>query len=75
MKTWLIMISVVVVLLATSTGVGFWMLTDAKAELADTRAELADIKADLADTEAELTEIQEELEQETELPWSGYSAK
>ena len=75
MKTWLVIVSVVTVLLAASTGVGFWMLMDAKAELADTRAELTDIKADLTDTEAELTEIQEELEQETELPWAGYSAK
>ena len=49
MKTWLIIISVVVVLLATSTGVCFWMLTD--------------IKADLTNTEAELTGTQEKLEE------------
>ena len=68
MKTWLVIVSVVAVLLAAFTGVGFWMLMDVKAELADTKVELTD-------TEAELTEIQEELEQETELPWAGYSAK
>lgn len=74
MKTWLVIVSVVVVLLAASTGVGFWMFMDAKAELTD-------IKAELMDTKAELTGTQEKLEdnfgywQETELPWSGYSAK
>jgi chaperonin cofactor prefoldin len=49
MKIWLIIISVVVVLLAASTGVGFWMLTD--------------VKADLMDTEAELIGTQEKLEE------------
>ena len=74
MKTWLIIVSVVVVLLAASTGVGFWMLTDAKTELTDARAELTNTKAELA-------EIQEELEgnfgywQETEFSWSGYAEK
>ena len=73
MKTWLIIVSVVAVLLAASTGVGFWMLTDAKAELTD-------IKAELTDTRAELIGTQEKLEenfgnwQETELPWAGYSS-
>lgn len=49
MKTWLIIVSVVTVLLAASTGVGFWMLTD--------------VKADLTDTEAELIITQEKLEE------------
>jgi hypothetical protein len=48
MKTWLVILSVVAVLLAASTGVGFWMLTD--------------VRADLTDTEAELTGTQEKLE-------------
>ena len=59
MKTWLIIVSVVAVLLAASTGVGFWMLTDTKAELASIEAELTDTKAELADTSAELVEIKE----------------
>jgi len=66
MKTWLVIVSVVAVLLAASTGVGFWMLSDTKAELASTEAELASTKseltstkAELASTEAELTEIEE----------------
>ena len=62
MKTWLIIVSVVVVLLAASTGVGFWMLTDAKAELSDTRVEVTAIRAELTGTKAELTETQEKLE-------------
>jgi len=49
MKTWLVILSVVAVLLAASTGVGFWMLTD--------------VRADLTDTEAELTGTQEKLEE------------
>ncbi|HUX48625.1 MAG TPA: hypothetical protein VMV76_05620 [Dehalococcoidia bacterium] len=49
MKTWLIIVSVVAVLLAASTGVGFWML--------------ADVKADLTDTQAELIVTQEKLEE------------
>ena len=52
MKTWLIVVSVIAVLLAASTGFGFWMLSDIKAELAYTEAELAS-------TEAELTAIEE----------------
>ena len=47
MKTWLIIISVVVVLLAASTGVGFWMLMDVKADLTDTEAELTITQAKL----------------------------
>jgi peptidoglycan hydrolase CwlO-like protein len=74
MKTWLVIVSVVVVLLAASIGVGFWMLTEAKAELTDARAELTN-------TKAELTEIQEELEgnfgnwQKTVPPWEGYAER
>ncbi len=63
MKTWLVIVSVVAVLLAASTGVGFWMLNDTKAELASTEAELANTEAELTDTEAELTEIDETLEE------------
>jgi DNA/RNA endonuclease YhcR with UshA esterase domain len=48
MKTWLVIVSVVAMLLAASTGVGFWMLSDTKAELADIKAELAEIKGDSA---------------------------
>ncbi|HUX48775.1 MAG TPA: hypothetical protein VMV76_06425 [Dehalococcoidia bacterium] len=66
MKTWLVIVSVVAVLLGASTGVGFWMWSDTKAELADTEtqltsteADLADTQTELADTEAELTEIRE----------------
>ena len=63
MKTWLVIVSVVAVLLAAGTGVGFWMLTDVKAELTEVKAELTDAKAELTDTEAGLTEIQERLEE------------
>ncbi len=63
MKTWLIGVSIIAVLLAASTGVGFWMLNDTKAELASTEAELANTEAELTDTEAELTEIDETLEE------------
>ena len=76
MKTWLIILSVVAVLLAASTGVAFWMSMEAKAELTD-------IKADLMDTRAELTETQERLEGNlgswaegsTEAPESGASGR
>ena len=61
MKTWLVVVSVVAVLLAASTGVGFWMLSDTKAELADTKAELTSTETELADTEAELTSTKAEL--------------
>jgi len=60
MKTWLIVVSVVAVLLAASTGVGFWMLSDTKAELADTKAELVSTEAELTSTEAELTSTEAE---------------
>jgi flagellar basal body-associated protein FliL len=63
MKKWLVIVSVVALLLVASTGVGFWMLTDAKAELTDTRAELRDIKTELTGTKAELTGTQEKLEE------------
>ena len=61
MKTWFVIVSVVAVLLAFSTGIGFWMLNDTRAELADTKVDLADAKVDLANTEAELAEIEAEL--------------
>ncbi len=61
MKTWLVIVSVVAVLLAASTGVGFWMLSDTKAELADTKAELVSTEAELTSTEAELTSTEAEL--------------
>jgi septal ring factor EnvC (AmiA/AmiB activator) len=60
MKTWLVIVSVVAVLLAASTGVGFWMLSDTKAELTSTKTELADTEAELASTEAELTSTEAE---------------
>jgi hypothetical protein len=63
MKTWLIILSVAVVLLAAGTGVGFWMLIDAMAEPTDIGAELTDIKADLTNIETELTGTQEKLEE------------
>ena len=56
MKTWLVVVSVVAVLLAASTGVGFWMLSDTKAELADTKAELVSTEAELVSTETELAD-------------------
>ena len=61
MKTWLVIVSVVAVLLAASTGVGFWMLSDTKAELTSTKTELADTEAELLSTEAELTSTEVEL--------------
>jgi len=61
MKTQFVIVSVVAVLLAASTGVGFWMWSDTKADLADTKAELTDTKAELTDTEAELASIEVEL--------------
>ncbi|MEA1872262.1 MAG: hypothetical protein U9M91_02580 [Chloroflexota bacterium] len=50
MKRWLLIVSVVAVLLAASTGVGFWMLAETRAELVDIKAELAEIKEDPAPT-------------------------
>ena len=67
MKTGLVIVSVVAVLLAVSTGVGFWMLSDTEAELADTGTELADIEAELSDTEAELSDTEAELSDIKEL--------
>ena len=61
MKTWLIVVSVVAVLLAASTGVGFWMLSDTKAELASTEAELVSTEAELTSTEVELASTEAEL--------------
>ncbi len=63
MKTWLIVVSIIAVLLAASTGVGFWMLSDTKAELTDTKAELADTEAELTSTEAENAALNETLEE------------
>ena len=60
MKTLLIVVSVVAVLLAASTGVGFWMLSDTKAEMANTEAELASTGAELTSTEAELASTEAE---------------
>ena len=60
MKTWLVIVSVVAVLLAASTGVGFWMLSDTKAELASTEAELANTETELASTKAELASTEAE---------------
>ena len=54
MKTWLVIVSVVAVLLAASTGVGFWMLSDTKAELASTEAELTDINETLEEAKARM---------------------
>lgn len=79
MKTWLIIVSVVVVLLAAGIGVGFWMLSDTKAELVSSKAQLIDVEAQLTSMEAKLTEIQEKpgenggywWEAESEYPWSG----
>ena len=61
MKTQLVVVSVVAALLAASTGVGFWMWSDTKAELTSTQTELANTEAELADTEAELTSVEAEL--------------
>ncbi len=61
MRTWLIVVSIVAVLLAASTGVGFWMLSDTKAELASTEAELVSTEAELTSTEAELASTEAEL--------------
>lgn len=59
MKTWLVVVSVVAVLLAASTGVGLWMWNSTETELARTKAELASTEAELASTDAELTDIKE----------------
>ena len=61
MKTGLVIVSVVAVLLAVSTGVGFWMLSDTKAELNSTMAELTDTEAELTETKTELTSTKDEL--------------
>ena len=63
MKTWLVVVSVVAVLLAASTGVGFWMWSDAEAELTDTKAELVSTEAELVSTETELASTEAELTQ------------
>ena len=61
MKTWLIVVSVLAVLLAASTGVGFWMWNDTETELASTKVELANTEAELTSTEAELASTEAEL--------------
>lgn len=61
MKTRLIIASIVAALLAVSTGVGFWMWSDAKAELTDTVAQLASAKLQLASIEAQLTNSKVDL--------------
>jgi len=62
MKTWLVIASVVAVLLAASTGVGFWMVSGTNAELTSTLAELTSTQAELTSTQAELTDTEAELE-------------
>jgi peptidoglycan hydrolase CwlO-like protein len=79
MKKCLVIVSVVALLLAVSTGVGLWKFSDAKAELVSIKAQLTDVEAQLTSMQAELTEIQEKLEEnggywweeESEYPWSG----
>ena len=61
MKTWLIVVCVVAVLLAASTGAGFWMLSDTRAQLASTEAELVSAETELVSTEAELVSTEAEL--------------
>ena len=61
MKTSLIIASIVAVLLAASTGAGFWLWSDVRAELTSTEAELASTEADLAVTEADLAVTEAEL--------------
>ena len=61
MKTQPVIVSVVAALLAASTGVGFWMWSDTKAELTSTQTELANTEAELANTEAELANTEAEL--------------
>lgn len=72
MKKWFIIVSIVAVLLAASTGVGFVMLSKTKAELADTQAELASTEADLASTETDLASTEAELAEIQEVYPPGY---
>ena len=76
MKTWLIVVSVVAVLLAVSTGVGFQLrgeaeagllaaeeqLVDVEAQLTGTMTQLAESEADLAEVQSELATVQSSLE-------------
>jgi septation ring formation regulator EzrA len=75
MKKWLVIVSVVALLLAISTGVGFFKFRDAKAELISIKAQLTDIEAQLTSMKTKLTEIEENggywWEQATE-PTEGY---
>ena len=76
MRTWLVILSVVAVLLAASTGVAFWMSMEAKAELTDIKADLMDTRAELTDTKVELVNIKAELTESNEKPeydWSKFS--
>jgi len=69
MKKWLVIVSVVALLLAVSTGAGLWKFNDTKAQLTDVEAQLTSMKA-------ELTEIQGKVEEngryswETEYDWT-----
>ncbi|HEY4711917.1 MAG TPA: hypothetical protein VIH69_04470 [Dehalococcoidia bacterium] len=72
MKKWFIIVSIVAVLLAASTGVGFGMLSKTKAELADTKAELTSTETELASTEAELASTEAELAEIEEVYPPGY---
>jgi hypothetical protein len=74
MKKWFIIVSIVAVLLAASTGVGFGMLSKTKAELADTKAELTSTETDLASTEADLASTEAELAEIEEVYPPGYFA-
>ncbi len=67
MKTGLVIVSVVAVLLAVSTGLGYWMLSDTNAELDSTMAELTDTEAELTETKTELTSTKAELTEIEEL--------
>ena len=59
MKTWLVVVSVAAVLLVAATGVGFWMLSDTKAQLTDVEVELTSMK----------WEEEQELADETPTYW------
>jgi len=71
MKTWLVIVSVVAVLLVASVGVGFWMLTETKAELTDARAELAEIQEGIEGNFG----YWPEATTEGPFPWWGYAEK
>jgi len=62
MKTQLIIVSIVAALLAASTGVGFWMWSDTKAELTSIETELAVTEAENADLNETLVEAKARME-------------